>query len=576
MSRRLGLILASWLMLVAGTLQAADDLLKVIPDSALGFVAVRGLSQFDAKVQALAQQAGAPMPSPLAMAKQRLGMSEGVDDQGSVAVVIFKAPGENAMPPVAPVVLIPVTDYGKFIAQFQPEDAKATVTTIQFLHDASHVRKVGHYAAIAGGPFAELLEKDFAGGKTSVEGLAAWQKWLDEKDVELLVTRAGLEMAAKYVKLGLDMAKSFAAGAPDKQAQQQILGAIEIYAQLFAMVEKNVAVLGVGLDRDSAGTIRLTKRFQALPGSPAATMLTESSAPAENLLASLPAMPYALAGSATMTPDAAQAMMDFSAALMKGAHDLYHLSPEQVDKMLSQSRTIVKHMRGAALVMRPPAPNEPLYSNFLALMRTDDSQALLDAYPKYAEDYNAAVKGSDGPLGLMELTKLQIEGLPALQVRMDMSKAMGLSTGPGAEKAAAMMKKMFGSDGKLAMYLVAVDKRTILMSYISRDPLPAAIKLLKSGGANLAGEKGLAQTAKLLPPTACATGFVSFNGSLECAKWVISATGSPLAAVLPELPDMPPLGLAAWTSPGNLDVQLVVPAEVIKGIAETAAKLRGQ
>ena len=42
MSRRLCLILASWLLLVAGGLQAADDLLQVIPDSALGFVAVAG------------------------------------------------------------------------------------------------------------------------------------------------------------------------------------------------------------------------------------------------------------------------------------------------------------------------------------------------------------------------------------------------------------------------------------------------------------------------------------------------------------------------------------------------------
>ena len=139
MNRRLSLILASWLLLLASSLQAADDLLTVIPGSALGFAAVRHLSGVDAKLLALAQQVGVPAPSPLAIAKMRFGMQEGVDEQGSAAVALFKAPGENAMPPVAPVILIPVTDYDKFIAQFQPEDAKATVIRTHFLGDLSPV-----------------------------------------------------------------------------------------------------------------------------------------------------------------------------------------------------------------------------------------------------------------------------------------------------------------------------------------------------------------------------------------------------------------------------------------------------
>ena len=111
------------------------------------------------------------------------------------------------------------------------------------------------------------------------------------------------------------------------------------------------------------------------------------------------------------------------------------------------------------------------------------------------------------------------------------------------------------------------------MSYTSQDALPAAIKLLKSGGARLADDKKLAQTARLLPPTACATGFVSLKGVSEMTRWMFSsmgeATGHPVPLVLPKLPDMPPLGLAAWTTPGNLEVQLVVPSEVIKGVADT-------
>ena len=112
------------------------------------------------------------------------------------------------MPPVAPVVLIPVTDYGKFMAELHPQDAQAVVATVQFPRGNGHVRKVGHYAALTPAPYRQLLEKDFAGGKNLGIGLAGWQKWLEEKDVELVITRPGLEMAGTYVKLGLAMLKT--------------------------------------------------------------------------------------------------------------------------------------------------------------------------------------------------------------------------------------------------------------------------------------------------------------------------------------------------------------------------------
>ena len=75
------------------------------------------------------------------------------------------------------------------------------------------------------------------------------------------------------------MFKNIADKAPDAASRQQIEGAAELYGQMFSMLQKNVAVLGVGLDRDSTGTIRLTKRFEALPDSPAAKLLTPSRTP---------------------------------------------------------------------------------------------------------------------------------------------------------------------------------------------------------------------------------------------------------------------------------------------------------
>ena len=182
--------------------------------------------------------------------------------------------------------------------------------------------------------------------------------------------------------------------------------------------------------RDSAGTIRVTKRFQALPGSRAAKLLSAPAARAENLLGSLPAQPYAVAGAFVQTRESSQALMEFGGAIMKGARGLYHLSPQQVDQILAGSKGMMQHFRGTAMVMGPPAADKTLYSNLVALVRTDDSQAVIDAYQKYAQDYNAAVKDTEGPMGPMEVAKLQIEGLPGVQISMDMSKAMGMRKAP--------------------------------------------------------------------------------------------------------------------------------------------------
>ena len=57
---------------------AAEEILKLVPDSALGFVVINRPAAVDAKLQALGRQMQLPVPSLLAMLKATIRHSRGV------------------------------------------------------------------------------------------------------------------------------------------------------------------------------------------------------------------------------------------------------------------------------------------------------------------------------------------------------------------------------------------------------------------------------------------------------------------------------------------------------------------
>ena len=67
----------------------------------------------DAKLRALASEMRFPVPSPLAMLKGYFGVHEGADESGTIALIVLPPEVEGALP--TPVLLIPVTDYDKFL-----------------------------------------------------------------------------------------------------------------------------------------------------------------------------------------------------------------------------------------------------------------------------------------------------------------------------------------------------------------------------------------------------------------------------------------------------------------------------
>ena len=100
----------------AGSLSARpeSEVLKVVPDSALGVVVFNRLKDTSDRIEALGKNLQFRIPSsPLGFLKALAGVSEGIDEQGSMAIALFSA-GEGKKPIAA--LFIPVSDYAQFLA----------------------------------------------------------------------------------------------------------------------------------------------------------------------------------------------------------------------------------------------------------------------------------------------------------------------------------------------------------------------------------------------------------------------------------------------------------------------------
>ena len=83
---------------IAGRARAEDDILRLVPQQALGFVVVNRPAAADAKLQQLGQQMKLPIPSLLAKLQGPDGIREGLDKNRPIALLALPPKNDNGIP----------------------------------------------------------------------------------------------------------------------------------------------------------------------------------------------------------------------------------------------------------------------------------------------------------------------------------------------------------------------------------------------------------------------------------------------------------------------------------------------
>ena len=248
-------------LLAAMPCLAAQSVLEIVPDNALGVAIVNRLAQSDAKIQKLGQQMQMPFPSPLTTLKAMAKVEKGLDEKGSAAVIAMPAKEDGGKP--IPVVVLPVNDYDAFLGQFEPEKVTDAISKVTIGNRRDLVAKKDGYAVFAQSGDQETLEAVLKSTRASPPRLRRGNNGPTENDAVVVVTRRGLKLFFARADKELDKAKEAVAAMGDKAAPA--VAAFDMYREMFSMAEKEVTAVAVGLVIEEDGALRLSGNGRLTP-----------------------------------------------------------------------------------------------------------------------------------------------------------------------------------------------------------------------------------------------------------------------------------------------------------------------
>ncbi|MHB8955585.1 MAG: hypothetical protein ACYC4U_21625 [Pirellulaceae bacterium] len=561
-------------LLCAMAAKASDDILKFVPNSALGLIVVDCPSDADGKLQELGRQMQLPIPSLLARLKQTGGIHDGLDEKRTAALVVLPPAGDSPWPTL--VLLVPVTDYSQFLAQLKPDDTVAGVTKIDVQGVPMWIREIGGYAALTGVSHREALAETLKFSQEIPQELVSWGVTLTENDVAAIILKPGIKFMSAQVQRVIEIMKLAMAQAGEQG--KQVAAIFDIYVKMFQAAETEVSAVGFGARLDEQGVLHAFKRARLVPGGSWAHLAAQLQPGEERPLAGLPSGPFVVAGGGTIPEGIWDPMMAFSLDMMKKMHDVYGLSEEQIEQMPQTSLAAMKRVRSMSMVLGVGPKDASPYSEAVVLMRVDNTDAFMADYETSIKEYAQFAREAQSPLlQPIEIEKSEIDGAFALQFT---TKAPQMPMTQQTAQYSKMMEVFFGPDGTLTGWVVAVDEHTLVAGYVNKDIVRSTLQAIKQGSAGLGGDADVAQTASLLPAGAASVAFWSPYGTVEFINRMIPAFAPDTGRAefkIPEFDKTPPIGFALTSAPNELQGHMVVPSEVLKAIGQyvSQVKLKG-
>lgn len=544
---------------------AEDNVLQAIPDSALAVGYVKGLEHVNQQMTKLARLVSPDAPELLEAAMSASGIREGVNKKGMMAVAVL--PRTEAAPAV--VLLLPTSDYAAFVRQFNPDEPTARIVVASISDNPVAIGRKGSFAVVARSKDRSLVEAVLDSQHAIQNQVKPLQAFLDDGDASFVLTERGVKSGMRQALDALRSVKTEITQASDQG--EAIAAAFGIYESIFEAIQDNVVQAAVVARVESDGTLRLGSRTMLRADSKLAGLAKTPDVPGSNYLRGLPPGPFVFAF-AGETPEAwAEDMMRWSLQIGQEMGLGKKVPQEKMDNLVEAGALTMKGVRGMGMSMNVGKNDEPLYGRMYLVVHTDDAKAYLDRYEAMVK--TMAELAADGSIPLyddMDVKQIRVAGTTGLKI------SMGFDSFPGAEKdenLKALYRKMFGGE-RMQVFVAAADDTMVVGAYTSKKQLASALRAVKSADGGLSVDSQLITTAKLLED---AQWFAYFSpaGGVEFVKKTMAlfapeATGP----LLPEFPKSPPFGFAVKISGQMVHTDLVVPAATLSAIGQFAKDIR--
>ena len=285
--------LVLWLF-TAAALRAQESPLELIPQDTLGFAVIHDLSDTNERVAKVTQKMQIPIGDLLTMAKGFLGVQEGLDEKGGLAIALVSGPQGREWEESVWCAVVPVTDYNKFLAPLDPKDPDAKITAVTIMGMNMLAARKGNFAVLASGETSETLERILAAKASVSAEVKPLAGWMADKQLAVVVTPAGKKLLLQTIVGALPDVEQLKKDAGDPAPEQ--LGAFENVGEIFGLLKKVLAGadeqlthLALGLRIEDDASLRLAARVLFTQGGKLAAWSKEVKAPQESLLTGVPA-----------------------------------------------------------------------------------------------------------------------------------------------------------------------------------------------------------------------------------------------------------------------------------------------
>lgn len=556
------ILLAAWAGLVAPSAQAdepAGDILRIVPESAAGIVLVNHLKHTAEHIATLTEDLQLDSINPLGFAKAVTGLSEGIDERKSLAVVLF---AEQVDARLKGAIVIPVSDYAKFAATFKVHDASEPINRIMVLERPMLLAEHAGYAIMVEPEHERFLKEFKATNKAQSKLAGPLTGWLESQAVAILTFERGTTLLFEKLQRLKSQFEQL-----EVQSGQGAGPKLSAMIAAFSRLNGEITHLGIGLQLDG-GTAAISVEAALKLNGPLAREILRTAWPVEPGLGNLPAGRFVVATAGSL-PQAW--MFDLARAKLTALGALSALGPDERKEFDQSTTALLAHVRSLGFLLRPPAGQQSLLRQTLAVMRVDDSREYLRAHEIYLQKLEKLSKNSRSAPLLSQVTKTTLEGMPALEVILDIS-SLWPENADLAGQAALGLEKLFGPDRQFLVYLAALDEHRLIISYGNRERLVEASQELR-GGKTVLSEAGVAEALSLLPKDSSWVAVIGPGAVVQMVNGLLPAI-APSAHRLPEFPKSLPAVARIHFTPDAFDARLVLPKELIVKLGRYQASVR--
>jgi hypothetical protein len=556
----------AWCITSLRSAPADDDVLKVVPHDVLGVVVVNDPAQSLRKWNELSTGLGLPMPDLADVLRQQFPEVAGINPRASVAVAAVPPDG-----PTGPMMVawVPVSDFGKLLESVGAERVDETISKATIAGRPMLIARHGAFALVVEEGGEAVLSKTLRAQRSLADDMTVLRERVARADLYAVAPPAGIQMAQQQLLVGLASAK--AAIQQQGEVTQQALAGLEMYEWLFQNVHREITHVAAAAHLEEDGAVRITLSAANAAGGTLAELGKSEPTESVDLLEDLPSGDFIAVGGGALTAEWNKALADLSLSMMKLYFRDANLTEAQLQEIAKASSAATEGVRSMSMMMGLVPPDQPLYANTIIVVKVDNASDYLDAYERAMNQIDESMKNSDKPLFGYSVRRQRIGQTEGLRVDVQMKQFLDTATVPGME---GIFEKMFGATDTMSIYLAARDEHTVVGTYISQDRLEQLLAR-SDDWTPLTRDPRVAKTLTMLPDRYSGIGLWSPAGTFKFMSQLVGAIEPQAAAAFPVLPDSPPVGVATSLSQQRLDVEILLPSELLRNIAGMIQQMQG-